>query len=357
MAANFARLTLEEKRAFYAAICKVQDIAPRDLSALDEAAESDCLDALLGRAPVARPAPGPALSAEADSTTGALVAYFAKQERDKREPWRVTSDDHAQRLQTYAAQTLEFRQRTMLSRAKAKLLTRDDVMGMTFWLHGSEATRAVYCSIVLAIADQAERIRHHNWFVAQAMGEEWLSQHGKAVARLQEPLFPPVHGYEQLNAQLLNDASLSGTVTGGSYFLERKGAAPKAAPKKDGPVTGGATAQGGHPMVPVHADPHGVPYVDLQNVSDAFSQRDALQQHTTAQFDTVLKRLAVVEKELATYKRPGKHHQPASTPQADPSTGRGGRGLGGRGNPAGFPFRGARGGGQSPTDADPEQGF
>jgi hypothetical protein len=266
MTADFARLTLEEKRNFYAAICKVQDIAPRDLSALDEAAESDCLDALLARAPVARPAPGPALGAAADGTTGALVAYFAKQERDKREPWRVTSDEHAQRLATYAAQTNEFRQRTMLARAKAKLLTRDDVMGLTFWLHGSEAMRAVYCSIVLANADQAERIRHHNWFVAQAMGEEWLSQHGKAVARLQEPLFPPVQGYEQLNAQLLNDALGSGTVTGAGFFMERKGAAPKAAPKKDGPVTGGAIP------LPVVPDGQGGHAVDAQVIADALER-------------------------------------------------------------------------------------
>jgi hypothetical protein len=319
---QLAILTLEEKRTLVDVRAKLLGQQPLAVSHLAPEEEGRILDFALALAG----APGVAAQpAPEDSNTGALVKLFTQQEQERRDPWRVNLKHYAAALARFEGHTVKHRQEEMLARAKNALITREDVMLLTFSLFGTGPTRDVYASIVLSVADLQDRVRHHNWYVAQSLGEQWVSQHGAAVDKLTEPLFPPVPAFAALNAKLLTEAGQS-TVSGGAARYLEPSAAPK--PGKKPAASGGA-----YPLQVV-PDGQGGHVVDLQVVSDAYSRLQA-------QVAELTKSNAEMRAQLAA--RPAFGEKPASSD-------RGGRGRGGgRGAGRG---RGASGGAEETS-----QGF
>jgi hypothetical protein len=302
---QLAILTLEEKRTLVDVRAKLLGQQPLAVSHLAPEEEGRILDFALALAG----APGVAAQpAPEDSNTGALVKLFTQQEQERRDPWRVNLKHYAAALARFEGHTVKHRQEEMLARAKNALITSD-----------------VYASIVLSVADLQDRVRHHNWYVAQSLGEQWVSQHGAAVDKLTEPLFPPVPAFAALNAKLLTEAGQS-TVSGGAARYLEPSAAPK--PGKKPAASGGA-----YPLQVV-PDGQGGHVVDLQVVSDAYSRLQA-------QVAELTKSNAEMRAQLAA--RPAFGEKPASSD-------RGGRGRGGgRGAGRG---RGASGGAEETS-----QGF
>jgi hypothetical protein len=262
-------------------------------------------------------------------TQDALVQHLERADEDKQFPF-LPLYRHAQRtLDGFKLHTKEFRAEEGIRRAKGRFLTREDSMSLTYLIAGDESSRGLFTSMLLSVPDQLERVRLHNWYVAHLMGHAWLIQHGKAVAKLVDPLFPPLPEYADLNARLLLETG-EGQVTGGatSLYLERKKAVVKP-----------ATAAGGAPLFPVLSDGAGGYAVDMAPAAAGHA--------------TLAAQIASLQAQVAALSRGGGAWlAPASSaPQQPGALGdRGGRGGRGRG-------RGGRGGATGGGDDAPPGGF
>jgi hypothetical protein len=226
-------------------------------------------------------------------------------ERRRLQSWRAAYERSSTfQASVLATQTLASCEVKMVEMCKAKMLTEEDVMALTYTLYAhkrasaqpsdhaaSVTARVMYASILLDKRG-LDRITNHNWFVAKARGDEFLLEYGEKIEKLLFPLFPPMEAFHALNQQLL--FTVDDSVTGGSTADSRK--LGQAFFRQSGSLEGGALP------FPVNVDALGSAFVDLQPVGD----------HAKA----VDMRLAALERHAST--------QPQPTPQRARGRGRGG---------------------------------
>ena len=239
---------------------------------------------------------------QGDAST-ALAEHLKEESLLRREPWRAHLRHFAGINATLAAAQVEHVRQTFLDAAKNALLSEEDVMAGTYLLYGDAHATKIFAQILLQ-RQGLERVRHHNWFVAQHLGEQWLATYGPRVDALVWPLFPPVPEFSALNSALVQNAGVSG----GDAPTQRR---PKCfrAPRNDGPQGGGT--------LPVFLAPDGAPYVDTGVVETAFANAAGETAALRAQISTLQ---AAVKRLSAGTGRNG--------------TGRGSAGRGGQGSAA-----------------------
>jgi hypothetical protein len=147
----------------------------------------------------------------------------------------------------------------------------------------SSLNREHYATLVLRVRDPAERVKLHNWLVAESYGEDWVASYGHQVALLTWPLFPNHSKFQALNAFLLASVG-TGAVGGGS---SRRDPAARYFRSVPGMAVGGAV------LLPCVPGPDGQGYVvDVQPIADAFVARDTAVQ-------PLVSRVAALERSLS----------------------------------------------------------
>jgi hypothetical protein len=140
----------------------------------------------------------------------AVIAEEAQLTRLRtREPWRLDLDNAAEERLDVAKQTQAEQQALFLSLAKAKGLTGDDVMAMTYALYGNREAMGFYAHVIMRKTGLA-RVKAHNMYVASARPDAASFQHadGALLVHLPVPLFPPTAEFAGLTATLLREYSL-----------------------------------------------------------------------------------------------------------------------------------------------------
>jgi hypothetical protein len=294
--------------------------------------------------------PDPLLQSAGASDTKALQAFFERQEQQRLQPWRHGLAAARIMLEKYRATTAVYKQQQAVEQAKAAMLSHDDVISLTYSLYGDDARRQIYAGLVLGKRG-LDRITIHNWMVAMAIGEDYISEHGEAISKLTTPLFPPAVEYAGLNQKLLLLASTPDHVAGGgveSLYAE--------APRRPATAKPAKKPQGGAVPFSVVPDGTGGYAVDLQAVSDAFVRLEASVRDSHAETS---KRLQNLER-----RQNQQRVDPAQQARVDPPTygnqqfGRGGAATppayrGGKGGPP----RAPRGGGDDEQQPAPAADF
>lgn len=216
------------------------------------------------------------MSCQRPNDSAALAAHFARETAFKYEPWRATREKYARFIDSTTTSQAPERRQAIIDMAKQHLLSADDVMYVTYSMFGDDRARAVFAATVMQKTG-IERIRTHNWFVAQGYGEQWTTDNGEAIERLTLPLFPALPEFRSLNAELLR-AGVSG---GGSDERGRRLFAAREELYRDPTVTTPAvpasgTTQGGAPFIPVGQDQQGQLVADCDSVARAFETHAAL---------------------------------------------------------------------------------
>ena len=204
----------------------------------------------------------------------ALTEHFNAQELRLLQPWRMGFQQACFQLDAFEKLTTEGLRKQAVSACKAKQLSANDVLSLTYTLFADQAAANVYAAILLDRPPE-ERIMLHNWYVARVYvrnrGDQWLHQHGAAVAMLKHPFFPPTEDFDSLNLKLLRTceavsaAGVDGKGAADDLYLRPSFPNPKKNAAKSADVTGGALP------FPVISDGAGGACVDLQSVLDAFT--------------------------------------------------------------------------------------
>lgn len=207
---------------------------------------------------------------------GVLAAHFKEMEQRTNQPWRKVRAQQSDFIKIVRGQKTDIKRSMAIDNAKLHLLTADEVMSVTYLLFCEDADiREMYAGILLQKRGLA-RTQAHNWFVAEHLGEDWLTVHGEALVTLTHPLFPPTEDFRALNTALImadtTDRAQGGAGGGaaGKLFLDSELAAPVAPTPARKPAAK-RSPQGGALPFPVHQDPTtGAAFVDLEGVQQAF---------------------------------------------------------------------------------------
>lgn len=139
------------------------------------------------------------------------------------EPWRGVrarrraAAQHVQKLFAEAAKEKEGMVDLFVGLAKDGLLSAPEVLVLTHLLLGSEGDK-FFLAHSLLCAEFAEAVRLHNWFVAEAIGNDFLERYGSLIEALEWPLFPADRRFMALNTRLLSIAR--STQGGGSQMAQ-----------------------------------------------------------------------------------------------------------------------------------------
>ena len=137
---------------------------------------------------------------------GALLQFLKEQDRRHVDKWLSVASRLEGQREEFRVETTEMRQALFLDLAKAKMLTQDQVMVMTYTLYGTSEDQGFFMSMQLRMSGQ-ELIRAHNFFVASGREKGFLSSYGDLLVSMPWPLFPPGKEFSALNQQLLVEAS------------------------------------------------------------------------------------------------------------------------------------------------------
>ena len=139
------------------------------------------------------------------STEKDLAEHFASEALRKHQSWRVQYEDFLLQENSYKEEDLGGKKDTFLSLAKANSVTPMERMLASYSLYATNADAAFFRSLVANVPDD-KRVEYHNWYVARACGEAFLSQHGAEIAAGAPPLFGPQKEFGALNVALLKQA-------------------------------------------------------------------------------------------------------------------------------------------------------
>lgn len=223
-------------------------------------------------------------TAPVDATaTHALERLFREQEQRRLEPWRAEVQRQEAILRQIEEEDLEAQRAHFVRRARAHLLSPEDVLLATYTLFGSPSDIRLVNGLILRLAGHA-RIVAHNVFVATRREASFLQIHGERLLKLRFPLFPPIDSLATLNDVLLEEPAA--IVGGGSDDTVWPSVFRR------GEVAGGAY------LVPV-TTVDGTPVVDLGPAEDAVAE--------------LRRRVGAVERENAELRRA--RTAPATRPQ------------------------------------------
>jgi len=190
---------------------------------------------------------------EPRSATKELVRHLEEQEKRAQEPWRVKASHLDSRRARYKAEDRSELQRVFADLAKNNMLSVAEAMIGTYTLFGSEDDLRFF-SALLCREQACDRVRAHNFFVAEQLGPDFLAQYGPQLLELEFPLFPSDDRFSAVNQRLLREVR---EVSGG--------ATPHKTPsvyRGDGILVGGS-------VLPVIQSEAG-PVVDVSVVEAAF---------------------------------------------------------------------------------------
>ncbi len=214
--------------------------------------QARCLE-MYSTAPVTQPSTSVTAAAEA---TRMMADHLQQQEIFRREPWRATLKTARAQYEAMEAATNQHVLDTFRDQAKNQMLCPDEVMAMTYLMYGNGCAAKVYAQMVMQYQG-LERVRRHNWFVADHLDEQWMTANGDRIDGLQWPLFPPVPEFSALNTMILrNTEGVTGGAAGGT-------AMPRCF--RAGPV-------GGAVHVPIDVDGHGNYAANVTEIAEAFNR-------------------------------------------------------------------------------------
>lgn len=195
----------------------------------------------------------------ADDATTALREYFEASESRRLYAWRGEFEKFLSDKKSIIAEPMETIREAFIEQCKNGMLSPDDMLTLSYLICGGVEDRLLYAGAMLRF-DRKERIKTHNFHVANEIGEAFLATHGKTISRMPWPLFPQSKSLAATNLRLLQEAS---ALTGGA--LEQ---APVPSVFRQPPPTGGEYWA---PVVSVGENAA----VDLTNVEDAVKAMQA----------------------------------------------------------------------------------
>ncbi len=223
-----------------------------------------------------------------------LAAHHKHERLLAAQPWRRRLEECEALRTSFFAIPREDLCQAAADRCKNSMLTEEEVIQLTYTLYCGPTGQTFYNAILLNMP-WTERVEHHNWYVADRLGNSFIDQHGRKIETLKWPLFPPDQAYSSLNLRLLTEPIM--------------GAGPQRRPAVYKEPTGGAYT------VPVVTDARGAPYVELTPVEDAFTMQQ--------------RRVAALERQMELVLRDRAQQQPSPKPKPK------GKGKGGKGSPRG----------------------
>ena len=191
----------------------------------------------------------------ADSKVDYLMKEFRDLKRANGQPWYADADTVFQLAKEFAKRDPTEARDSFASRCKARSVTPEDTLIMAYLHEGTPADVKFLRGLMDRIYTWPDRIKAHNFYVAMASGQTFLTMYGNKLRTLRWPLFPPGPEYEGLNICIIEEAA--GTEGGDpdfvpSVYRARRRRAP----------------EGGAYYVGVQASEHG-PFVDLSAVEES----------------------------------------------------------------------------------------
>eukprot|EP00658_Telonema_sp_P-2_P042233 TRINITY_DN3029_c0_g1_i3.p1 TRINITY_DN3029_c0_g1~~TRINITY_DN3029_c0_g1_i3.p1 ORF type:complete len:324 (+),score=16.34 TRINITY_DN3029_c0_g1_i3:95-1066(+) len=151
------------------------------------------------------------------STEKELVEHFAGEALRKHQQWRVQFEDFILQEKSYKEEDSVSRNETFVNVAKAGSVTPLERMLSTYSLYGTNADLTFFKALVANVPDE-KRVEYHNWYVARACGEAFLSQYGAEIAAGCPPLFGPAKEFGPLNVAILKKHARELTGSGGKPY-------------------------------------------------------------------------------------------------------------------------------------------
>ena len=138
-----------------------------------------------------------------------MAGYLERTEARAREPWRASRDAHRAALQGLMREpevSKERHRKLAIDLARNHELTPREVMELSYSIFGSDYDRIFYNNILLN-KHGADRVRAHNWYLAELQGDQFIDQFGERIQGLAWPLFPTnEEAFSSLNTRLLSGA-------------------------------------------------------------------------------------------------------------------------------------------------------
>ena len=145
-----------------------------------------------------------------------LVEHFAGEALRKHQQWRVQFEDFLLQEKSYKEEDSVSRNETFVNVAKAGSVTPLERLLSTYSLYGTNADLTFFKALVANVPDE-KRVEYHNWYVARACGEAFLSQYGAEIAAGCPPLFGPAKEFAPLNVAILKQHAKEVTGSGTKY--------------------------------------------------------------------------------------------------------------------------------------------
>lgn len=143
-----------------------------------------------------------ALRSDPQAPNSNIAEYLARSEARSRDPWRLERERYLAILEASAAADSNVAD-TLSELAKAQRFGPDEAMILTYLAYGGEEDRRFFLHL-LAHTSESDRLKFHNFHVAENNGSGFLEANGAKIAHLRWPLFPPGPKFAALNARLLN---------------------------------------------------------------------------------------------------------------------------------------------------------
>lgn len=154
---------------------------------------------------------------------------------------------------------------TFASQAKNQMLTTSEVLAGQYIIFGDASTHKIYVTLITTKKGQ-DRIRAHNWFVAEKKGEAFIRQHGAVIQDLEYPLFPA------LDLTVPQDIRRTFDDINERIFSEHRRAEGAGNTSRLRSFYAPDEVTGGEPYLPVHKLPDGSLGADGAAVLEAVNQ-------------------------------------------------------------------------------------
>lgn len=141
-------------------------------------------------------------TAASDEATEAPRKHLADSEARDLEPWRRLAGQAADCRRQWQGLDRNFLRHRFVDLAKEKELSPAEVLMGTYLLFGGPEAQHLLAALMLCEMP-AERLRQHNLYVGEQLGEAFMTQHGGTLVDLTVPLFPPTQEFGGLNHRIL----------------------------------------------------------------------------------------------------------------------------------------------------------
>lgn len=109
-----------------------------------------------------------------------LVDHFTSEALKKHQVWRHPFEDFQLQEAAWKEEDIVSKQETFLNMAKGGGVSELERMLGFYALHGTKADLCFFQALVANVPDN-RRVEYHNWYVARAKGEAFLSQYGAEI--------------------------------------------------------------------------------------------------------------------------------------------------------------------------------